>query len=72
MIIEQMIEAALAECKRNLAEHCSELAELELSPETSGRVVSGIQKATCAAAKAAFRVYVESKEGSSGLRVHLT
>lgn len=62
MIVERMIDAMMAECKRNLLEHCSELAELELSPKKSGQIVAGLQKAANAAAKAAFRVYLESKE----------
>jgi len=62
MIVQQMLEAAVAEFKIYLLEACSEVAELELSPQTSGAVVSGIQKASNAASRAALRAYVESKE----------
>lgn len=62
MIVDQMIEAAVAEFKENLLECCKEVVELDLSPDTSSQVTSGIQRAGCAASRAALRVYVESKE----------
>lgn len=62
MLVEQMIESAMAEYKKNLLEHCSEAAESPLSPHSSARVVSGLHKAANAASMAALKVFVESKD----------
>jgi len=64
MIVEEMIDSAVAEYKIKLLAHCSEAAESPLAIASSAPVVSGLHEAANAASKAALGAYVESKDES--------
>ena len=62
MIVEQMIDSAVAEYKIKLLAHCSVAAESPLTPASSASVVAGLHAAANAASKEALRVFIESKD----------
>jgi len=61
MVVSDMIEAAMASFKHEL-EGLAEAAEQDLSPDLAQRVTRGLQESAAAACRAAFRVFIESKE----------
>lgn len=62
MIVEEMIDSAVAEYKIKLLSHCSEAAESPLTPASSASVVAGLHEAANAASRAALRVFIASKD----------
>lgn len=62
MIVEEMIDSAVAEYKIKLLALCSEAADAPLTPASSALVVSGLHEAANAASKAALRVFIASKD----------
>lgn len=62
MIVEEMIDSAVAEYKIKLLAHCAEAAESPLTPASSASVVAGLHEAANAASKAALRVFIASKD----------
>lgn len=62
MVVDEMIEAAMAAIKENLALSCQEAAEAPLSFEEAAAVSRGIQEGLAAAGRAAFARYLSAKE----------
>lgn len=62
MIVNEMIDSAVAEYKIKLLAHCSEVAESPLTPASSALVVAGLHEAANAASKAALRAFIASKD----------
>ena len=62
MVVEKMIEAAMSEIKQNLLLSCREHAEAPLTPRTAEEITKGIQQSLAAAGKAAFKMFLETKE----------
>ena len=62
MIVEEMIEAAMIEIKKNLEHFCQESAEEPLTLESAEAVGKGIQESVAAAGRAAFTTYLMANE----------
>ena len=62
MSVEGMIAAGMSAFKQKLVECCGESSEEALSFEVAHAVTQGINEAVAAAGRAAFRVFLESKD----------
>jgi len=61
MIIDDMVATAVATIKQELERFARE-AEQDLTAELAERATRAVQQAVCAAGRAAFRTFIESKE----------
>ena len=61
MIIDGMVATAVAAIKQELERFAQE-AEQDLTAELAERATRAVQQAVCAAGRAAFRIFIESKE----------
>ena len=57
-----MIDAAVREIKENLLRLCEEHTESDLTPASAEAITHAIEQSLSATGKAAFRVFLESKD----------
>jgi hypothetical protein len=62
MSFDSMIAAGMAGFKQKLEEFCQVQSEQPLTPEVAHAVTAGITEASAAGARAAFKVFLESKD----------
>lgn len=62
MVVEQMIEVAIAQFKQNLEAFCVDRDWTRLTPDVAEAMASGIKQAVAAAGVAAYRTFVASYE----------
>ncbi len=62
MIVESMVDAAMAEIKRNLMSFCEESELSKLTPELAEGMSRGLQEALACAGRESFRVFLQAYE----------
>ena len=62
MIIDKMVEAAVTEFKKKLVDYCENPSEEDLTTTSAEQITQGIQAASAAASREAFRTFLEAKD----------
>ena len=62
MVVETMVEAAVAEIKQNLTRFCEALDLSKLTPEVAERMSVGLQQALASAGVASYRAFLVAYE----------